>query len=255
MSKEKKDLFARLNENDKKAFDMAVKNGYLIQKGNKWGTLKKAFYEWCHINEHPFICIEQGKFTSTISVDDYTRGPDASMSEMAYEQYVQIAMQYLDPYGPGDFLMNIRHVPNDEVEQTTRKILETLIEESNERESERPFSYDVIVENVLPKTKNWAGVSSKSGKKIRDKDVVVEVHKRSNGVCELCGSHAPFKDQAGKPYLEVHHIVWLSWGGEDSVENAVALCPNCHRKMHILNLTKDRNYLIQIAKTNKITGI
>jgi 5-methylcytosine-specific restriction endonuclease McrA len=28
-------------------------------------------------------------------------------------------------------------------------------------------------------------------------------------------------------------------GGEDSIENAVALCPNCHRKMHVLNLTPD----------------
>ncbi|MCC7118538.1 MAG: HNH endonuclease [Anaerolineales bacterium] len=249
MSKEKKDLFVRLSENDKKAFDLAVKNGYLTQKGSNWGKLKKAYYEWCNDNQRPFICIEQGKFTSTISVDDYTRGFDVSMSEMAYEQYVQIAMQYLDPYGPGDFLMNLRHVPNHEVEQTAQKILEILVEESNEGENELPFSYDAIVENALPKTKKWARVSSKTGKKIRDKEVVLEVHKRSNGVCELCGNNAPFKDLAGKPYLEVHHIVWLSWGGEDSIENAVALCPNCHRKMHLLNLAEDRNYLTQIAKT------
>jgi len=24
----------------------------------------------------------------------------------------------------------------------------------------------------------------------------------------------------------------LSEGGEDTLENAIALCPNCHRKMH-----------------------
>ena len=34
-------------------------------------------------------------------------------------------------------------------------------------------------------------------------------------------------------YLEVHHIVWLAKGGADALENVVALCPNCHRKMHI----------------------
>ena len=33
-------------------------------------------------------------------------------------------------------------------------------------------------------------------------------------------------------FLEVHHIKWLSNGGEDSVENALALCPNCHRQAH-----------------------
>ncbi|WP_163591073.1 HNH endonuclease, partial [Klebsiella variicola] len=36
----------------------------------------------------------------------------------------------------------------------------------------------------------------------------------------------------GTPFLEVHHIEWLSNGGEDSVENAIALCPNCHRQAH-----------------------
>ncbi|HDR7378766.1 TPA: HNH endonuclease [Bacillus toyonensis] len=36
----------------------------------------------------------------------------------------------------------------------------------------------------------------------------------------------------GTPYLEVHHVVPLATGGEDSVENAVALCQNCHRKAH-----------------------
>lgn len=33
--------------------------------------------------------------------------------------------------------------------------------------------------------------------------------------------------------METHHVVWLSQGA-DSVDNTVALCPNCHRKMHIV---------------------
>ena len=43
----------------------------------------------------------------------------------------------------------------------------------------------------------------------------------------------------GTPYLESHHIIWLKDGGADSLENTVALCPNCHRKMHHLNDPKD----------------
>lgn len=39
-------------------------------------------------------------------------------------------------------------------------------------------------------------------------------------------------DKDNNPYLESHHIIWLSKGGDDSIENTVALCPNCHRKMH-----------------------
>jgi 5-methylcytosine-specific restriction protein A len=30
----------------------------------------------------------------------------------------------------------------------------------------------------------------------------------------------------------VHHRIPLAKGGEDSVDNAVAVCPNCHRKGH-----------------------
>ncbi|MCD9544043.1 hypothetical protein GLP24_04155 [Photobacterium carnosum] len=44
---------------------------------------------------------------------------------------------------------------------------------------------------------------------------------------------APFtKKSNGEPYLEVHHIKPLSQGGEDSLENVKAICPNCHREMH-----------------------
>ena len=62
---------------------------------------------------------------------------------------------------------------------------------------------------------------------------------QANGRCQLCGSQAPFKDQNNKPYLETHHIEWLSEGGADTIENTVALCPNCHRKMHVLKLEED----------------
>ncbi|MGB4922720.1 MAG: HNH endonuclease signature motif containing protein, partial [Candidatus Nitrotoga sp.] len=35
-----------------------------------------------------------------------------------------------------------------------------------------------------------------------------------------------------QPYLEVHHKMQLAKGGEDTVENALGLCPNCHRYSH-----------------------
>lgn len=67
----------------------------------------------------------------------------------------------------------------------------------------------------------------------RNPDVVAEVLKRANGICESCGSPAPFvKASDNCPYLEVHHKIFLANGGEDSVENAEALCPNCHRRKH-----------------------
>lgn len=77
----------------------------------------------------------------------------------------------------------------------------------------------------------------------RDKYIVEYTKRRADGICQLCKNEAPFKDKDNNPYLEVHHIKWLSDGGEDSIENTVALCPNCHRKMHNLNLEEDVNYL------------
>ncbi len=67
----------------------------------------------------------------------------------------------------------------------------------------------------------------------RNADVIQEVLERAEGVCEGCHTSAPFiRASNGTPYLEVHHKVQLSKGGDDTVENAIALCPNCHRKMH-----------------------
>ncbi|MDP2165535.1 MAG: HNH endonuclease signature motif containing protein [Hydrogenophaga sp.] len=59
------------------------------------------------------------------------------------------------------------------------------------------------------------------------------VLRRASGVCEQCNQGAPFfRLTDGTPYLEVHHRVRLSQGGADSVENAIAVCPNCHRSYH-----------------------
>lgn len=67
----------------------------------------------------------------------------------------------------------------------------------------------------------------------RNQYVIVEVLERAKGVCEKCNKNAPFlKDSDNLPYLEVHHIKPLAEDGEDTVENTIALCPNCHRKAH-----------------------
>jgi len=67
----------------------------------------------------------------------------------------------------------------------------------------------------------------------RNPDVIAEVLYRAAGSCEGCHQPAPFKRRTDNtPYLEVHHRVQLANNGEDTVENAVALCPNCHRKRH-----------------------
>ena len=66
----------------------------------------------------------------------------------------------------------------------------------------------------------------------RDPAVVAWVLKQANGKCECCSMDAPFLTTSGRPYLEVHHLHTLATGGPDTVDNTVALCPNCHRAVH-----------------------
>lgn len=61
----------------------------------------------------------------------------------------------------------------------------------------------------------------------------------AKGTCQLCDKEAPFLDKQGNPFLEVHHIEYLSRGGKDAIDNVIALCPNCHRKIHLLEREED----------------
>lgn len=67
---------------------------------------------------------------------------------------------------------------------------------------------------------------------IRDPDVKAWVLINSKGVCENCSSNAPFISNTGIPYLEVHHVRRLADKGSDTTDNAVAVCPNCHKALH-----------------------
>ena len=67
---------------------------------------------------------------------------------------------------------------------------------------------------------------------LRDMTVKSWVQQNARGICEGCGSPAPFVVHDGTPFLEVHHVRSLADGGSDKISNAVALCPNCHRRAH-----------------------
>ncbi len=76
---------------------------------------------------------------------------------------------------------------------------------------------------------------------VRKQEPLAPAHARhpARGICQLCNQPAPFCTRDGEPYLETYHIHRLSEGGEDVMENIVLLCPNCHRKMHVLDLPED----------------
>jgi 5-methylcytosine-specific restriction protein A len=63
--------------------------------------------------------------------------------------------------------------------------------------------------------------------------VILEALERAKGVCEKCRKPAPFQRASdGSPFLEIHYTIPLRSGGPDSVDNVLALCPNCHRFEH-----------------------
>jgi len=55
---------------------------------------------------------------------------------------------------------------------------------------------------------------------------------RAGGVCEACGSGAPFQRGDGSPYLEPHHLRRVADDGPDHPARVAAVCPNCHQRVH-----------------------
>jgi 5-methylcytosine-specific restriction protein A len=75
-------------------------------------------------------------------------------------------------------------------------------------------------------------VSGSSARFVRDPNVIAWVLEQADGSCEACSEKAPFQRDDGEPYLEAHHVRPLAEGGPDTIDNAVACCPNCHRHLH-----------------------
>jgi 5-methylcytosine-specific restriction protein A len=56
-------------------------------------------------------------------------------------------------------------------------------------------------------------------------------------------------------FLEVHHLLSLASGGEDTVFNAVAICPNYHRELHNgINAEEKKKYLINYLNKLRLTN-
>lgn len=78
-----------------------------------------------------------------------------------------------------------------------------------------------------------ARVPRTSFERVRCPRVVEVVLRRAAGCCERPGCTAElFETDDGSPFLEVHHLDLLADDGPDHPENAGALCPSCHRRLH-----------------------
>tara|TARA_B100000780_G_scaffold102899_1_gene72004 strand:+ start:204 stop:1028 length:825 start_codon:yes stop_codon:yes gene_type:complete len=102
-----------------------------------------------------------------------------------------------------------------------------------------------LAESKKATTQSYRIIETKSIE--RDEYIKLYALQRAKGNCQLCEKPAPFLKKNGSPYLEVHHIKYLANKGSDTIDNVTALCPNCHRKMHSLELQKDIDKLKKLA--------
>lgn len=113
----------------------------------------------------------------------------------------------------------------------------SIMEKANGN-SLRPDDYSDASDVCLPtfnEPKGCQNPNKKIAKVIqydRDPKVREWVLNIAGGKCEACDCEAPFSDESGSPYLEVHHLKQLADDGSDTCSNTVSLCPNCHRKFH-----------------------
>lgn len=158
-----------------------------------------------------------------------------------------------DPYQQTqlDELKNSRTVwifPVQLVTHNSAVTLNDFVETSkNKQRKLRKKSLEQLFSDAYATSKIEVGHRNTSTKYyIRSESIVQLAKKLAKGICQLCDQPAPFKDKLGDPYLETHHIDWLANGGSDTPENTVALCPNCHKKIHVVNAEEDKQKLLDV---------
>lgn len=132
------------------------------------------------------------------------------------------------------------------ISEIARSVSHELTEQEISTLSDKELARYAAVKNVNKEPKTTETVVY-----YRDPYLKQMVKRIAEGKCQFCGSDAPFVDKQGQPYLEAHHVKRLADGGKDAIDNMVAICPNCHRKVHVLNDELDTIILEGIAERNK----
>ena len=101
---------------------------------------------------------------------------------------------------------------------------------NSQSEEASDSSRDLRAKAMRDGVQNPVASSTSTKAYARSTAVRAYVISRSGGKCEACDSEAPFLTKNGDPYVEVHHVHGLAQGGDDTIFNTMALCPNCHRR-------------------------
>jgi 5-methylcytosine-specific restriction protein A len=158
-------------------------------------------------------------------------------TEKAFEYRMQNISYVLTLMGR-DWLAGLRPARN--VGAKIASEIEALINEVEGRNTLPVAGFEARVreEIALPQMSPPVGTQSPKSTSTsvsqfeRDASVKAWILREAKGICEACGMHAPFNGADGMPYLEVHHVRHLASDGSDTISNAIAACPNCHRQLH-----------------------
>jgi len=135
-------------------------------------------------------------------------------------------------------------------------IPESILEQTNE---EITGKFDKLTEADIAKKAKEAGEHDHTlnfiyvtiNKYTRSPFINKYIKNLAKGKCALCKLDAPFTDKNNEPFLHVHHIKYLANGGIDTPKNCVAVCPNCHAKIHNLESDEDKQILLNVVKNRK----
>lgn len=153
-------------------------------------------------------------FPAPNAIDTYKNDKVNAWVNKGNDQSLDLLLNAIESY----LSISLNELNENFSDQVNRSLSASPSERKKRLESASKFAKQVTVSTVVYK---------------RNSDVVAEALIRAEGYCEMCKKIAPFKRKKdNSPYLEVHHIVPLAAGGEDSLENVIALCPNCHREKH-----------------------
>lgn len=185
-------------------------------------------------NNQPFNKAQQNRSLREGALAGRTKGSIEFRMQNISAVLVQMGLDRINGYKPANnvgsgveqqirgALAAVRVFESDETAQTADE--QTLIRRASKLQHQ---AFHKMPEGIALPQK----VSTVSTAFVRDPKVRAWVLKEANGICEGCGSNAPFEVD-GLPFLEVHHVKHLAQKGSDRITNAVALCPNCHQRCH-----------------------
>lgn len=120
------------------------------------------------------------------------------------------------------------------LEESVYKVLpETELEKAVEQDSE-------AVQKVIKESRTGLAeyrIDYLIQQPVRSRTLVRQIHEIYRGRCQICGFDPVLV--YGVDAYHAHHLVYLSRGGEDVLNNMVLLCPNHHTVIHATNAVFD----------------